>query len=120
MKKTVLLALVAAGLMQPVGAQAMVNGVGTGLRTCKDVTESMEDGSTPLKLSTWIQGFFTGMNAANNVADKPQRDLEALTDDAKLAEFVDQVIKDCEQEPDTPIALKIHALYDSLPDYQAP
>lgn len=119
MKKTVLLAVVAAGLLLPAGAQAMVNGVGTGLRTCKDVSESMEDGSTPLKLSTWIQGFFSGMNAANSMADKPQRDLETLTDEAKLSEMVDQVIKECEQDPDTPIALKIHTLYDTLPEYQA-
>lgn len=120
MKKSVLLTLVAAGLMLPAGAQAMVNGVGTGLRTCKDVTESMEDGSTPLKLSTWIQGFFSGMNAANDMADKTQRDLESLTDEAKLAEMVDQVIAECAEDPDTPVALKIHGLFDTLPEYQAP
>lgn len=120
MKKIVLVAALGSVLLVPLTANAMVNGVGTGLRTCKDVTESIEDGSTPLKLATWIQGFFSGMNAANNMADHPQRDLEALTDDTKMNEMIDQIISECEQDPDTPIAMKIHALYGNLPEYQAP
>ena len=94
-------------------ARAEAIGAGVGVRTCAQFAKDYKNApeNTETVYNNWALGFLTGFNVAAQAADRPQRDLEAMSFEDKK-----QFIRDyCDQHPLQPYLGGVIKLLGTLP-----
>lgn len=117
MKKILKIVAVAAMLAVPGAASAGSNMAGFGYTMCRDFAANVDDQATRDLAISWFLGFFSGMNAVNDATDATQKDLTALGTDEKAGEILDMLAEKCQSDPDMPLVVHVHPIYETLPDY---
>ena len=117
MKKLAMAAALAASIVVPGQAFAGSNIAGAGFTMCGDFEKNVSDQQTREMIVSWMLGFFSGMNANNDAEGKPQRDLAELGTEEKAGALIDEVVKACEGNADSPLVSQVYPLYETLTEY---
>lgn len=121
MMKAALGLMVLAGALAPEASRAegdSSNIAGTGFKLCNEMQAIKDDNEAAARLVSWVQGYLSGMNTANDLQGKTQRELGSLATDDGVNAVVAKIDEACAAEPDSPLVKHIYPLYDTFPEYE--
>jgi hypothetical protein len=113
MRRVLASLLAVAAVLGPARAAGDGDIAGAGAATCAAFTEKVRTNGDPaiLVVTTWEQGYMTGLNRALLVAGVPGRDLSAKTFEQETKFILDY----CAAHPDEPFYESAQSLMNAFP-----